>query len=177
MLEPLNTHRSQTGEDVSQILGLPSDFPDPTIHTRLGLQPLVGIEIKLREGQANDALESLREDLRFEYSLQKQKRAHARGSGANTRANAMLETAAGKKRRSANLYIKARSAMIALGCQASDPTFEQRFPPLDIDRDLWMKDPTHLLNLGDGTRHESWIWHVGVQPSQSTAGGWLLEST
>jgi hypothetical protein len=164
------------GESEPYILGLPSDFPDATIRTRLGLEPLVGIEVQLREGQANDALESLREDMQFEYSLNKHKRTHARGTGLNTRANNMLQTAACKKWRSANLYIKARKAMIVLGCQALDPTFEQRFPSLDINRDLWMKDPNNLLNLGDGTRHESWIWQVGVRPSQSTVTPWHLES-
>lgn len=159
----------------THLLGLPSDFPQSE-HIRLGLESLVSIEIQLREGQANDALQALREDLRFEYSLRKQKQTHARGAGSNTRASTMLRNAGQKKMRSAQRYLTARNAMISLGCLEADSSFTERFPYLDTSKDLWMKDPTQLLNLGDGTRQESWIWRIGSRPNNAATTPWQIES-
>lgn len=83
-------------EDI--FLGLPSDFPEFVQREMLGMNNLATAELELRRGQANDALESLREDIRAEFCLRGQKRSHVHGHTANTRAQAMLQNAARKKK-------------------------------------------------------------------------------
>lgn len=56
----------------------------------------------------------------------------------------------------------AGSARLALGEDSADSAFAAAYPLLDKLKDLWMKDLSKTLTLGDGTHPEPWIWRVGL---------------
>lgn len=70
---------SDTPESV--VIGLPSDFSHEQIAS---LTEAADIETELREGQAHDALVSLREEIHFEVYLRSEKCTHAFGTGPTT---------------------------------------------------------------------------------------------
>ncbi|KIJ24005.1 hypothetical protein M422DRAFT_275308 [Sphaerobolus stellatus SS14] len=159
----------------NEILGLPSDFEDEEERLELGLDSAVDIECQLRQGQAYDALEELRGKIRLERNMIDQKKVHARGTGANTRAETSIRSVTSAKQRAAQNYIDARQAMIVLGSRQRDKAFHSKLPDLDKNKDLWMKDPSKVLVLGDGTRQEPWIWHIGLQIHGESSENSMLE--
>lgn len=107
-------------EPENATVGLPSDFSFKQ-RQQLGLTDAGAIEIKLRCGQANDALDSLRDDIRTEVTARSGKKKHAFGTVSTTRASTLLQRIQRKKIRSADLYIMARQALINLNAYEDDP--------------------------------------------------------
>ncbi|KIJ24871.1 hypothetical protein M422DRAFT_274265 [Sphaerobolus stellatus SS14] len=140
----------------SEVLGLPSDYPTTAQRKETGLQAFVSLEIQLRTGQADDALETLREAIRVESTLITQKKIHARGIGPNTRAENQIRQAFKKDPR-------------------QDALFAENFAPINIESNLWMKNSMKTLELGDGKRVEPWFWKKGLSKYSLNSNDWLLE--
>lgn len=139
----------------------------------LGLNSLATIEFMLWEGQAHDALESLRIAIKtFNYNFQF-KTDHVFGQGPNTRAQAFLQELSAGKVSAADKYRTARAALIALGLPQDDPTLQ----PLSNDQ-LWAKDSSKPSRLGDTKKEDPWFWTVGrpagLSPKEEQE--WSLES-
>ncbi|KAJ6452967.1 hypothetical protein C8R45DRAFT_847461, partial [Mycena sanguinolenta] len=122
--------------------------------TKLGLETLGVEELKLRQGEANDALCSLCKPLQHSQALRQHK---------NARNNAVYEHLGSTKIRDVQTrihnYVKkywhTRIAMLALGCNPGDPKFG--LPELR-DEDLYTKNVDQPHNLGDEGKVEGWIW-------------------
>lgn len=143
-------------------LWLPSSLP------AVARPALKMYEWKLRQGQAYDALEDLRHNLRLRSHLYKEKDRYSRGVAQNTRSNNSIANVQRKIDQVATKYRTARAALIALS------------PGLDVSP--WMKDLRRLENadirglseglFGDteGRRNVSWIWlSPGLQSANDEA--------
>lgn len=151
---------------------LPSSFSQ---HHRASLQldELAKVEYKLREGQAHDALKTLRSSIQtFNYNL-KFKLDFVHGQGPNTRAQQYLQTLSADKINAAEKYRRARQALLVLGLSPDDKTLQ----PL-LDGQLWGLDTSKSAKLGDSKKEEPWFWMVGRPSglSQKEEHEWSIES-
>ncbi|RDB20624.1 hypothetical protein Hypma_012251 [Hypsizygus marmoreus] len=122
-------------------------------------------EWKLREGQAYDALEELRHNLRLRSHLLKDKDRFARGVKHNTRSNAAIKKLNVKINRAAVKYRVARRALLSLspGLKMSDWQHTLR----DLAQDDVRALSEGLHGDTEGTRRPSWIWTTpGVVPKE-----------
>ncbi|KAJ7458121.1 hypothetical protein FB451DRAFT_964523, partial [Mycena latifolia] len=149
-------------------LFLPSDFTSSE-RTKLGLETLGAEELKLRQGEANDALRSLREHIQHSQALDNTRmlvimlfmvRQRTLEQCKRSRMSKLGSRITSKK------YRHARTAMIALGCNPQDPKFG--FPELR-DEDLYTKNVDEPHKLGDGGKVEGWIWRQGHYGNLSPA--------
>ncbi|KAJ6481348.1 hypothetical protein DFH09DRAFT_950853, partial [Mycena vulgaris] len=141
-------------------LFLPSDFTSAE-RAELGLEALGAEELKLRHGQANDALCSLREHIQHSQALRQHKNARNNavwGQAKNTRAVKKIRDIQTRIKKYVKKYRHTRNAMIAIGCDPQDPKFG--FPELK-DEDLYTKRVDEPHNVGDGAKTEGWIWRQG----------------
>ncbi|KIL55356.1 hypothetical protein M378DRAFT_182256 [Amanita muscaria Koide BX008] len=128
-------------------------------------QHLGEYEWLLREAQAHDSLESLRQNLRLRDFLQKRKKDWARGVRQNTRSQALINQANTKIAASAAKY---RVARIALG----------QLAPILNKGSSWMSGLCKLRESdieglpaegwGEGWRTLSWIWMIAGITNESS---------
>lgn len=152
-------------------LPLPSFFNQ---HTRLslGIDKLARAEATLRRGQAHDALVKLRMAIRTYTSHVDFKHDHVRGQRAITRAENLIQTLEQEKKRAAELYRRAYSALLRLGLALDDRSLQ----PL-LDGQLFMKDTTKPAKLGDNRREDPWFWQVERLCSSGIEDqAWAVES-
>jgi len=151
---------------------LPSSF-DQHLHEGLGLTSLAAIEYQLREGQAYDALEDIREKIKIFNANLDFKKANVFGQRANTRAQQFLSHLAADKVSGAEKYRVARRALIRLGLSELDVSLQE----LRNDQ-LYGKDTSRPARLGDSKKEDPWFWIVGrpsdLTPKEQT--DWSLES-
>jgi len=175
-LFPLLRHRLEAlhpEHPESEVLFLPSHMSQ-MVRSSYGMDRFGTIEYTLREGQAHDALESVRKAIRtFNYNL-KFKRDQVHGQGPNTRAESFLWTLTAEKLSCAEKYRLARSALLSLGMASDDPVFQEL-----LDSQLWCKDSSKALKLGDSKIEDPWYWTVGrpsgLSPEEEK--DWILESS
>jgi len=149
---------------------LPSSF-NQGLRKRFGPTSLAVIEYQLREGQAYNALDSLREKIKIFNANLDFKKNNVFGQGANTRAQDFLKKLGTDKVSAADKYRIAYQALISLGLSASDPLQAL------CDDQLFGKDASRLARLGDSKRADPWFWMVGM-PSDLPAkekAEWSLE--
>ena len=147
-------------------LMLPSSF-DQHLREGLGLTSLAAVEYQLREGQAYDALEDVREKIKIFNANLNFKKANVFGQRANTRAQQFLSQLAADKVSGAEKYRVAHRALIRLGLSESDAHNDQ----------LYGKDASRPARLGDSKKEDPWFWTVGrpsgLTPKEQT--DWSLE--
>jgi len=113
---------SSTPEEES--LQLPSAFT-PELRISLGLKSLATVEYNLREGQAYDSLQSLRQVIQeFNYNLLDKKN-NVHGLSATLRSETFLRVFTSDKRAHAETYRRARDAMISLGLSETDSKWRE----------------------------------------------------
>lgn len=155
-----------------EALKLPSAF-DATSHTSLGLDQLAKIELQLREGQAYDALQALRQVIQeWNHSLL-DKKDNVYGIAESTRAQSFMRALAADKLAAANDYRRAWRAMIQLGLSADDHHWREL-----KDDQLWGKNVTVVRSMGDSKNTDPWFWSV-VRPkglSEAAQKEWSIES-
>ncbi|KAJ7233451.1 hypothetical protein C8J57DRAFT_1090535 [Mycena rebaudengoi] len=126
-------------------------------------------ELKLRQGEANDALCSLHEHIQHSQALRQYKNARSNvvhGQEKNTRAVQKIKDVQTKIQSYVHKYRQAHTAMIALGCNPQDP----KFGFLELrDEDIYTKNVDQPHNLGDGGKVEGWIWRQGYHENLSEA--------
>lgn len=138
-------------------LCLPSDFTSDE-QSRYLLEDIVMQELALREGEAHDALESLRQATKYLTSLRGDKAKHAKGQTMNLRAGSQVREAEAKQRKHMEKYSEARRRMLKLG--KTEDGLKESFPVL-LPTDVYMKDATDKKKVGDGRITEGWIWRLG----------------
>jgi hypothetical protein len=152
-------------------LMLPSYF-DQHMHESLGLTSLAAIEYQLREGQAYDALEDVREKIKIFNANLDFKKANVFGQRANTRAQAFLSQLSADKVSGAEKYRVARRALIRLGLSESDTSLQELH-----DDQLYGKDASRPARLGDSKKEDPWFWMVGRRSGATPReqNDWSLE--
>ncbi|PVF91436.1 hypothetical protein CPB86DRAFT_719431, partial [Serendipita vermifera] len=163
----------------------PSDIPDapdfpedeavilPSSMSELGgLRELANLELQLREGQANEALKTIRECLSQRLVLIRKKKAdHDKVS--TRQASSAYDRLTAQMNQAAVVYRKAYNAMIKLGMNIDHPVYR----PLHA-QDLGVGDIFNTnRTLGQGYKPNApWIWYTsGVFSSNSLAQSWLEE--
>jgi hypothetical protein len=146
--------KSNTSPDVQIYdvqLWLPSAIRRQTSCNR----SLQEVEWALREAQANDALNTIRQHLRLDSFLVKRKKNWSRGVRANMRSITAIEHNLSKMRCAVEKYRAAHAALSALESLIAKSS-EWR----NALRDLADEDIRGLpvQGLGEGSRTLSWIW-------------------
>jgi hypothetical protein len=161
---------STTPENVQ--LQLPSAF-NAALRQTLGLTELATIEYELREGQAHDALKSLRQIIQeFNHNLLDKKN-NVHGITATLRSESFLRVFTSDKQIAAATYRRARNAMISLGLSSTDSLWREL-----RDDQLWGKNVSTVRSMGDSKIRDPWFWQV-VAPrglSKEKEKEWSLDS-
>ena len=136
------------------------------------MDELAKIEYTLHEGQAHDALETVRKAIKvFNHNVDI-KRSFVFGQYANTRAQGFLKELAADKVSGADKYRRTRVALLKLGMVENDPVLQELH-----DDQLWGKDTSHISQLGDSKVQDPWFWSVGCPAGLSQAEdlAWSVE--
>ena len=128
-------------------------------------------EFRLREAQAYEALEDVRQHLRLRSHWYKHKDRNVTGQRANTRAQNLINRVQGKINANASTYTRARNALSKLSAFLSEVSWRGKLlalAPEDIR-------PLTELEAGEGEsegkRKLSWIWKVvGITEDSNDEG-------
>ncbi|KAI6156579.1 hypothetical protein BKA82DRAFT_4325506 [Pisolithus tinctorius] len=120
---------------------------------------LAMIELRLREGQAHDALNDLRQGLRSRAYMLKFKDHFLHGQGANTRARNCLKALDTKINTAATRYRVAYRALTILAPLVGQVGWRDKLRPL-VDEDISALTDAYDLRPGEGQRRVSWIWRL-----------------
>lgn len=164
IVEAVPNDKSQPTPE-SDLLYLPS-----SINTNLRIacctSELPTMECRLRLGQADDALNEIRRQLRVTSSVIQFKRSqHQASQQLSRKSKSLMAKFTEKTQRAASCYITAYAALLALDGEGE---WSQRLKPLDISTDLQLpgreddKDGELQKKRGNGEnmRELSWIWRV-----------------
>ena len=126
-------------------------------------------EFRLREAQAHEALEELRQHLRLRTHMYKYKDRHVVGQRANTRSQSSINRVQKKVDASAAKYGVARHALTMLSRHVGENEWSTRLLPLARE------DIRPLMEgeegQSEGRRTLSWIWKVVGVSHQSQDDG------
>lgn len=146
-------------------LYLPSSLPANT-SCALTLQRY---EFRLRQAQAYDALEELRQHLRLQSHMWKWKDRNVVGQRASTRQQGLIGGVDQKVNVSATKYRTARAALARLGDRVGEFKWRDRLLPLLDEHIRRLDDPGS--GVSEGKKVASWIWMViGVGADSEDAG-------
>jgi len=147
------TNRPHPPEDL--LLFLPSQINGKTVCPC----KLEMIKFRLREGQAFDALNDIRQGLRSHAYMLKFKDRFLHGQGANTWARNCVKTLDAKIGSAATRYRVAYHALSTLGPSLGQVGWKNHLRPL-ADEDICALVDVSDLRPGEGRRRVSWIWRV-----------------
>ena len=125
------------------------------------------IELRLREGQAHDALNELRQGLRSRAYMLKFKDRFLRGQGANTRACNCVKALDAKINSAADKYRVGYRSFTILSESLGHVGWKEKLRPL-ADADIRALTDTFDLRPGEGRRKVSWIWRTYGSSEQVT---------
>lgn len=162
------------------VLGLPSDL-ERRVHTRLEINELAEMELKIWQGVAYNILATLKDQIKYRTAFTIVKADYVRGTNANTRSAASLNVIRNHITRTANLYNFVRSRMLRVGLSADSVSFQH------IGQgDLWMhgtttsrtRSTTKTRKKTVPEKEEPWYWTVEMPPNLSTEErkAWSVES-
>ncbi|KAF7970361.1 hypothetical protein HWV62_24272 [Athelia sp. TMB] len=134
---------------------LPSTLP---LHTSIDIK-FFRYELRLRRAQAQDAIFTLRRNLRLQAHLFNEKTRFSRGQGENTRSNDTVARVRGHVAESATCYRTARAAIARLSRELQEIGWQSSFPLLS-ETDV-RQMAVGLDGESEGTRTLSWIWRSG----------------
>lgn len=147
------------------LLYLPSSLP---MNTSCDLT-LQRYEFRLREAQAYDALEELRQRLCLQSHMWKWKDKNTVGQRASTRQQGLIGRVDKKVKVSTTKYRMARAALAKLGDHVGEFKWRDRLLPLHDDHIRRLDDPGS--GISESKRVISWIWMViGVGAGSEDAG-------
>jgi hypothetical protein len=136
-------------------LHLPSSLPAQTAC----LPALRQHEFRLREAQAYESLDELRDHLRLRTHMYKYKNKNIVGQRANTRCQNIISTVQDKANTSATKYRTARAAIVKLSPHCVDNEgWRGRLLPLAEEDIRALKEGEE--GESEGRRSLSWIWRI-----------------
>jgi hypothetical protein len=135
--------------------------------TRRGLTKLMEQEIQLREGQANDALGSIRLSLADVASFMRARHGDVKSQKNTTRSFAQLNAARGTLGRHARTYRRAYQALLNLDADTD------QFKELTVKDMKVSADVVEENRIGQKSDTLSWIWRIGGGKNEQ--GGNVME--
>jgi hypothetical protein len=152
----------------SMVLPLPSNIISEK--HRPSLKHLISIEMELRKGQANDALEGIRVGLANKSLLLQTDVNKSTSTKQSTRAWASVRNAQSQILQHAHAYQRAWQAINSVGT----PEDVIGFQKLDQKDLVVVKDITKAKRYGQGSDKLAWFWRIG--PSEDgVTGEWMEE--
>lgn len=139
---------------------LPSDFS--SIERKAmgsAILALARDEKALREGEAYDAIESLKTKIKALSAMWDGKNKHSRGLDANTRSKAAIKTVMEQRDALIASYMASREAIVNLSLDRSDDA-TSAFPPLTL-QDTYRKSTSQRRQIGDSRRTAPSPWMSG----------------
>ncbi|KAJ7763723.1 hypothetical protein B0H16DRAFT_1661737 [Mycena metata] len=136
-------------------LFLPSDITDSAKRVKACATGLIEVESSLREGEAHDALEALRQGLRVRTMTNRYRLRHATGQRALTRGQGVLRQNNVRIHKAKLRYRYARNALAQL---RGNGEWERTLKVLE-DKDGGVGS-YGVVALGEGRRTLSWIWYT-----------------
>jgi len=150
------------------VLPLPSNII--SVKVKSSIQSLISVEIELRKGQANDALEGIRVGLAHKSLLFLKDVNPSKTTKQSTRAWDSVRNTQSQILTHANSYQRAWQALNAIG-MPEDHLHYQKLKDTDLKT---VKDITKAKRYGQGSDALAWFWRIG--PSQdSLTGDWMKE--
>ena len=137
---------------------LPLHLPSSLLGSASCSLKLQQYEFRLREAQAYEALENVRQHLRMRSHLYKHKDKNVTGQHANTRSRNLINRTQGKVNASAATYTRARNALAKLSGPLGEVGWRGRLLALKAEDIRPLKDGED--GDSEGTRKLSWIWKV-----------------
>jgi hypothetical protein len=139
---------------------------------QLGAEALIEQELRLRTGQANDALHEIRMALAEKAVLFRTDVRHASSYAKTTRAWGRVNAVDAVLHRHAAIYKASRKAMVKLG---ADATMLNRYQALR-EEDLKVNTAAAAAPNTRGLRNESlsWFWMMDI-PRDTEASDWMSE--
>jgi hypothetical protein len=126
-------------------------------------------EFRLREAQAYEALEDVRQHLRLRTHLYKHKDKNVSGQRANTRSQGLINCVQGKVNASASMYTRARNALTKLSHPLGEISWRTKLLVLEAGDIRPLKDGEE--GDSEGKRKLSWIWKVvGIAEDSNDEG-------
>jgi hypothetical protein len=142
----------------NETLWLPSDFPSED-RIRLELHDLAADEVKLREGEAFDAIRIVQSMCKGLSALQADKKKQDHGMDMNLRSLDKIRDLESRRDRAMDSYNSAQQALVRLGAVKEDDP-ESPFPPLSIE-DTYRKSTLDKRSLGDSRNMDGVLWRLG----------------
>jgi hypothetical protein len=139
--------------------------------SHMGAEDLIAVEIELRQGQANDALERLRVHLSHKAILFRSVVRTAKSQSKSTRAWSQVTSVGNAIKTNAAIYNNARQKMISLGI---DSTMHRKYQPLlrdDLKVSAAIADPNAR---GQRNHVLAWFWSVNVSDAMQD-NDWMDE--
>ncbi|KAL0569452.1 hypothetical protein V5O48_012511 [Marasmius crinis-equi] len=130
--------------------------PNDPFASAIRLGECGSIELELRKGQANDAVENLCNVLLHVMLLVDTKNRHARGVQQNLRSMKYIKRVTDKKSTWSAIYSHARRCILQLEAKEEDADFPELKP-----HHLYTKNAGQSVGLGQGSVTDSWIWTYG----------------
>ncbi|KAI0054763.1 hypothetical protein BV25DRAFT_1816572 [Artomyces pyxidatus] len=150
-----NATRGPAWHEIDEIvIDLPTSR-GPKTRAHAILKEAIQIELELRKGEANDALDDVRTQIITNYGWKRQKKTTVKGVARGTKANRAIRLKQQAIDRAAHRYRRARHCLIQLGIEKKD---------LEAYRTLARKDLVAFNvfqssdQLGDSKKEASWIW-------------------
>ncbi|KAJ7770736.1 hypothetical protein B0H16DRAFT_1306425 [Mycena metata] len=138
-------------------------------------EQLYEYEFRLREAQAHEALDDVRQQLLLRTHLYKHKDRFVRGVKANSRSQTKIEGVEERTRRSAERYRAAWRALKGLGRHLGRKDWEKRLRPLSAEDVRGM--PRALEAGAEAKARMSWIWRSpGVDEEEEEEEGGMSEA-
>ena len=150
------------------VLPLPSNIS--SLQFKSPLQSLITVEIELRKGQANDALEGLRVGLANKSLLFSTVIKQSKSTKQNTRAWASVRNTQSQILSHARSYQRAWQALKCIGT----PEDLKDYQKLDSKDLVTVKDITMANRFGQGSDSLAWFWRIGPSEDMLT-GEWMEE--
>ena len=172
--EDLDDEEMQSPRSELATLRMPSNLIHHIDVPSTEFQKLAKHELKLREGQANDALRKLRMELGYKSLLYKKRVRKASGAASRGRAFTDIANVEGKVKECEAFYNLARISMICLGVSAEKLEIYQTLKPEDLKVSDDIMDEKRIGQRNDVL---PWIWRVkGVPVDVEEANDWMNES-
>lgn len=150
-------------------LSFPSSFTEKE-RIDLGLQDQAKVEYKLREGQAFDALSSVKDAIRSLEEINILKKRFTHGKSNMTSSSQRRNKAFQLKEYFRKDYSAARRSLLKLGMDANDFNIRRL-----TDEDLYRPVLSEGYELGSGKKKIGWIWSIGGDAIDLTQSPSTLE--
>jgi hypothetical protein len=137
-------------------MGMPSDILRNKSDLPESITSLARIEMQLREAEAREALNGIRNTVRMLGATWDMKGAHARGYKLNTRANTALEDLSCRRDDYIETYNRARDAMMRLK-ETGTIECSAVYPSLSV-KDTYRKPPEVRRRIGDSRFIDGALW-------------------